>query len=143
VQQLGHRRLAGEVQRTRRAKPRAHVLRVGLLAGNARDHHEHVGILQQIPSELGERFERQASHGKPGAGVWIENHELAGRSDVGMDRAELPPDFGRPRSRRSSPSMFDRVDGSYLGSPASRANSTALSWLSTAAYWLVRTAIGE
>ena len=43
----------------------------------------------------------------------------------------------------SSPSMFDRVDGSYLGSPASRANSTALSWLSTAAYWLVRTAIGE
>ena len=94
MQQLGHRCLASEVQRTWRAEPRAHGLRVGLLAGDARDQHEDLGIFQQPAGELGERLERPAAHGKLVAGVGIEHDELAGRSDVGMDRAELPPDSG-------------------------------------------------
>jgi HEAT repeat protein len=42
----------------------------------------------------------------------------------------------------SSPSIFDRVDGGYLGTPGSRATSATLSWLSAAAYWLLRSALG-
>ena len=76
-----------------------------------------VWILQQILSELGKRFERQAAQGKPGAGVWIENHELAGWSDAGMDRAQLPPDFGEARTAHVSSAMR-RKSASYIGDPS-------------------------
>ena len=66
----------------------------GFSLANARDQHEDLGIFQQLASELGERLQRQAAHWKLVAGVGIENDELARRSDLGMDRAELPPDPG-------------------------------------------------
>ena len=94
MQELLQGRAAGEIQHARRGEPLANVLRVGLLAGDARDQDENVGVFQQCACELSERFERHAPQGKAGARVGIEHHELAGGADVGSNPAELCPDLG-------------------------------------------------
>ena len=104
VQQLGHRRLPSEVS-ARRAQPRAHGLRVGLLAGHTRDdEHEHLGIVQK----------RRASSGstRAASGAWetcrwhsgLITTSLRVASDVGHGSRGAFARCRRPRSRRSKSS---------------------------------------
>ncbi len=73
----------------------ANMLGLWLLAGDARNQDEHLGIFQERARELDERLERHPAHGKLLARIGIQNHQLALGADVGVDRAELAPDVRR------------------------------------------------